>query len=83
MKSSLLFATCCSMMDSTSSAISHPRAAARSIRPSSTCGGTPWSKMVSLFGAGSREVMRSIHALYITDTESKDFPNTPECLRIA
>lgn len=83
MKSSLRSATCCSMMASASSAISHPRASARSIKAASTCGGTPWSKMVSLSGADSRKVMSYFHDLYITDTDGQDFPDTAECLRIA
>jgi hypothetical protein len=82
MKSSLQSATCCSMMASASSAISHPRASARSIKAASTCGGTPWSKMVSLSGADCRQVMSYFHALYITDTDGQDFPDKAECLPI-
>lgn len=83
MKPSLRSATCCSMMASASSATSQPRSAARSIRLFWTCGLRPSIKMVSLSGLGSREAIGCIYDLYITDTDSKGFPDVAEYLLIA
>jgi hypothetical protein len=38
--------------------------------------------MVSLSGADCRQVMSYFHALYITDTDGQDFPDTAEGLPI-
>jgi hypothetical protein len=39
--------------------------------------------MVSLSGLGSREAIGCIYDLYITDTDSKGFPDVAEYLRMA
>jgi hypothetical protein len=39
--------------------------------------------MVSLSGLGSREAIGCIYDLYITDTDSKGFPDVAEYLLIA